>query len=172
VILLWLLWAALLLAMPVLAQPAQVSAVPAQSGAQAEPPSSMLSEIRVQCTPASQAAELIGKHGCVSGRVFQVTTARGGATHVSLCPRRSKCSFRAVALARDRGAVGDLSSLGGNIVAVVGQVTQFHGHPQIIVRDRQQIQVAAGNPPLPSDIDPANPACTQSSGKGKHGRAQ
>jgi hypothetical protein len=160
---LWLLWAALLLAMPALAQPAQDAAVPAQSGAQAAPPDSMLPEIRVQCTAAAKASELIGKHGCVSGRVFQVTT-------VSLCPRRSKCSFHAVALARDRGSVGDLSLLGGKIVAVVGQITQYRGHPQIIVRNRQQIQVAAGNPPLPSDIDAANPACAPSSSKGKRGR--
>ena len=167
---LWLLWAALLLAMPALAQPAQDAAVPAQSSAQAAPPDSMLPEIRVQCTAAAKASELIGKHGCVSGRVFQVVTSRGGATHVSLCPRRSKCSFHAVALARDRGAVGDLSLLGGKIVAVVGQITQYRSHPQILVRDRQQIQVAAGNPPLPSDIDAANPACAPSSSKGKRGR--
>ncbi len=153
-----LLCAALLLAMPAVAQPASSPAAAARSGAQTAPPSSALPDMQIACTPASRAAELIGKHGCVSGRVYQVTFSRRGATHLSLCPSHGKCRFHAVVLARDRRAVGDLSSLRGKIVAVVGQVTHYRGHPRIIVKDRQQIQIAPGNPPPPSDVDPANPA--------------
>ena len=165
-----LLCAALLLAMPALAQPASSAAVAAQADTQASPPDLVLRDIRIECIPASRAKQLIGKHGCVSGKVSSVVTTRSGATHISLCPSHSKCSFHAVALARDRRAVGDLSSLRGKTVAVVGQVTHDHGHPQIIVRDREQIQVAAGNPPPQSDVDAANPASvSQPSSGGKRG---
>ena len=165
-----LLCVLLLLAMPALAQPDSSAAVPSQSATPTTPPGSALSDMRVECVPASRARELIGKHGCVSGRVYFVTTSRSGATHVSLCPGHSKCSFHAVALPRDRRTVGDLTSLRGKLVAVVGPVTHYRGHPEIIVRDRQQIQVAAGNPPPQSEVDPATPASApQSSSRGKHG---
>jgi hypothetical protein len=160
----------LLLAMPALAQPESGAALPSQHGAPAPQPGSALSDLRVECVPASRARELIGKHGCVSGRVYSVTTSHSGATHVSLCPGHRKCSFHAVAPARDRRTVGDLTALRGKLVAVVGPVTHYRGHPQIIVRDRQQIQIAAGNPPPQSDVDQGNHASSsQSSSGAKHG---
>jgi len=61
-----------------------------------------------------------------------------------------------VALARDRGTVGDLSDLRGKIVAVVGDVTDYRGHPQIRVKNREQLQVAAGEPPAEFDAAQAS----------------
>lgn len=129
----------------------------AQSAPQSVPKTQALPEIRVECTPAAHASELVGQHGCVAGRVSRVTYTRTGATHLSLCPARSngKCSFHAVALARDRDAVGDLSYLKGKIVAVIGDVKDYRGHPQIVVSNREQLQVAAGSPP--AEFDAAQP---------------
>jgi DNA/RNA endonuclease YhcR with UshA esterase domain len=75
-----------------------------------------------------------------------------------------------VAKARDNSSVGDISYLRGKIVAVVGDVTEYRGHPEIIVRDKEQIQVAASD--TPQEFDAAQP---RPGGKGfpgaRHGRA-
>ncbi len=114
-------------------------------------------KIRIECAPASRASELIGKHGCVAGRVFRVTTRKTGNSHLYLCPSRSKCSFQAVAFARDRRKVGDLTYLHGKLIAVVGDVIDYRGHPEIVVKDIEQIRVAAGDPSPEFDAARPNP---------------
>jgi hypothetical protein len=149
-----LLSTALLLAIPALVQPGSSQAASAPLAASAD---ATLPAIRVECTPASRASELLGKHGCVAGRVFRVTSTKRGDTHLSLCPSRSggKCSFHVVTKAGDSSSVGDLAYLRGKIVAVVGDVTEYHGHPAILVRDKQQLQVAAND--APQEFDAAQP---------------
>ncbi len=144
-----LLCVAMLLSVPALAQTGSILAASAPKTDEPMP------EIRVECTPAAHASDLIGQHGCVAGRVSRITYTHTGAAHVSLCPTRSKCSFHVVARAHDSRAVGDLSYLRGRIVAVVGDVTEYRGHSQILIKDRGQIQVAAGGPPSEFDVDQA-----------------
>ncbi len=101
---------------------------------------------------------MIGKHGCVAGKVFRVTVRKSGNTHLSLCPSR-KCSFQAVVSKRDRASVGDLAYLRDRYVAVLGDVTLSRsGHPIIAVNDREQIRVAAGDPPPEFDAAQSKPA--------------
>jgi len=170
-----LLCLALLLAIPALAQPDAVQAaseLPAdgQPAASADAtaaetvgatPPTALPALHVDCTPASQASELTGKHGCVAGRVFRITTTKRGDTHLSLCPGRNRgganCSFHVIARARDSGSVGDLAYLRGKIVAVVGDVKDYRGHPEIIVRDKEQLQVAADEAPPEFDAGQHKP---------------
>ena len=166
--------AALLFVIPALAQQstppaAQASAAPTVP-AQPAPPPAESRPLQVVCTSASHASELIGKNGCVAGRVFRVTIRKTGNTHLSLCPSR-KCSFQAVVSARNRAKVGDLSYLRGKFVAVIGDVTVSRaGHPVIAVKDRQQIRVAAGDPPPEFDSAQAKPFSTGQRGS-KRGSA-
>ncbi len=155
-----LLCGALLFAVPVVAQPSLTPAVPSPK------PEITMPRIRVECTPASRAADLVGQHGCVSGRVFRITYTRTGAVHVSLCPVRSNCSFHAVAEARDSRTIGDLSYLRGQIVAVIGDVTESRGHPRIVIKNREQFQVAAGGPP--QEFDAARPRANGKSFSGSN----
>lgn len=143
--LIWLSLATLLLALPAFAK--QSASATAGEPVPAMAVDSPVREMRVECTPAARASELIGTKGCVSGRVFRVTTGKTGVTHLALCPTHSKCSFQAVVKARDRASVGDLGYLQGRLVGIVGGVVQYRGHPQIVIKDRQQIRAAAGNPP-------------------------
>lgn len=153
-----LLCAALLLVTPALARQSAAPSAPAQPGTQAaQQPASELSNLQVECTPASAASQLIGKHACIAGKVYRVTVRKSGNTHLSLCPTR-KCSFQAVISGRSRASVGDLSYLRGKLVAVVGDVTQTRGgRPIIAVKDREQIRVAASAPPPEFDAAQARP---------------
>ncbi len=145
-----LLCAALLLIAPAVAWQ---SATPTS----AEQKPAQLRELQVECTPASHALELVGGHGCVAGRVFRVTVHKSGNTHLSLCPSH-KCSFQAVISKRSRGKVGDLSYLRGRIIAVQGDVTESRsGRPVIFVKDREQVRVAAGDPPPDFDAAQSQP---------------
>jgi hypothetical protein len=164
-----LLCVALLFAVPVLARQDSSPAAPPEPIAQPAPKpasavsGSTVSKLRIECTPASSASDLIGKHGCVAGRVFRVTTRKSGNSHLHLCPSRSKCSFQAVAHARDRRKVGDLTYLRGKFIAVVGDVVDYRGHPEIVVKDIEQIRVAAGDPSPEFDAAQAKPRSMSSS---------
>jgi hypothetical protein len=127
-------------------------------------------ELKVECIPASRASELIGQYGCVAGRVFRVSASKNGNQSISLCPPRSPCSFHAAISNHDRKNVGDISYLRGKLVAFVGDVTDFRGHPRIVLRSREQIHVTAGNPP--SEFDAARSRPSGKTGqRGKQGRA-
>jgi hypothetical protein len=122
--------------------------------------------VREECLPASRASELIGKHGCVAGRVSRVTTPKNGSTHISLCPPRSDCSFHAVVLQRDHDNLGDLSYLHGKVVAFVGDITMYRDHPEIVVTNRQQVHVMGGDTPTQFDADKSKPASVGQSPRG------
>ena len=174
-----LLGTVLLLAFPAMAQPGAVQAAseplaaaqPLASASAALPATApaiqpttvsvSLPPLQVDCTPAAQASQLTGKRGCVAGRVFRITTTKHGDTHLSLCPSRrnggANCSFHVIAKAHDSGSVGDLAYLRGRIIAVVGDVKDYRGHPEIIVRDKEQLQVAADEAPPEFDAGQRRP---------------
>lgn len=160
-----LLCVVLLLAGSALAQQNDIPAAPEQPATQSAPrpdstanpkPDATVNKLRIECVPASRAADLIGTHGCVAGKVFRVNTGRSGNTHLHLCPSH-KCSFQAVASAHDRRKVGDLTYLHGKLIAVIGDVVDYRGHPQIFVKDSEQLRVAASNPPSEFDAAQAKP---------------
>jgi hypothetical protein len=153
-----LLCAALLLVTPALARQSAAPVAPAQSTSEgAQQASSGLTNLQVECTPASGATQLIGKHACIAGKVYRITVRKSGNTHLWLCPS-GKCSFQAVVYGRSRASVGDLSYLRGKFVAVLGDVSQSRGgRPIIAVNDREQIRVAAGEPPPEFDTAQARP---------------
>jgi hypothetical protein len=155
-IVLWMLPLALLLSMPVLAQkpapaPAQQPAASTQEG----PP--ITESLRVECSAASQAQSLIGQNGCVAGKVLQVNVGKNGNVHLHLCPAHSGCYFHAVVHSHDRARVGDLTYLRGRIVAFTGPITSYREHPQIVIRSREQVHVAAGETPSQFDADRTSP---------------
>ena len=121
------------------------------------PPSN---ELKIECVPASRASELLGQHGCVAGKVFSVTTGKSGHQHLALCPRRSGCSFNVSVSKHLRDKVGDLSYLRGKYVAFDGNVTDYRGRSRIVLKDRGQIHVTAGNPPTEFDSAVSRPKGT------------
>jgi len=106
----------------------------------------ILEQIRMECTAAWYARTLIGKRGCVAGRLYDTDTNRHGDLQLILCPPNRECAFRAVVNKRDRDAVGDLSYLEGKVIAVTGTVVRDHDNPRIYVTDKDQVKIAPGNP--------------------------
>ncbi len=124
-----------------------------------------LTEIRVECVDPSRAVELIGKHGCIAGKVSRVTSQKNGDIHISLYHPRDSERFRVVVLAEDRNKVGDLFYLQGRLVVFLGEVTKHRGQPELIVKDREQLRVSAGEPPPEFD---ASHAKGKSTGQALH----
>jgi len=145
-----------------------LSAVAAQAGNNKQSSGQAVTDIKVDCVPASQAFDMIGQHGCVAGRVFRVTTGKNGNQHLTLCPPHSDCSFHVAVARRDLEKVGDLSYLRGKYVAFDGNIVNFRGRPRIVVRDREQIHVTAGSPGSEFDSQRARP---KGAGGGKTSRA-
>ena len=143
-----LLCSALLLAIPAMAQPDAVQAAsepsadvqPAASENPALPDAARGVHSRLASLGADRQAWMRGRKGLPHHH-------HQARRHSSVAvpqpqPRRGQCSFHVIARAH-RDSVGDLAYLHGKIVAVVGDVTEYRGHPAIIVRDKEQLQVAA-----------------------------
>jgi hypothetical protein len=126
---------------------------PAQSDRQSEASGAgtSLPPLRMVCKSAERASELIGQAGCVSGILHRIHVGDHHTLELSLCPRHSKCSFRAYVLRNDRKNVGDLAPLRGQLIAIVGNVARVHGHPAMRIRDRDQIHRAADDTPAERD---------------------
>jgi hypothetical protein len=151
-----------------LAQPDESSAQPADGVAGAEAVAEQENPapqppLRQDCVPAARASSLIGQHGCVAGTVYRITHTHHGNIRLYLCRSHRHCSFHATVHAADRETVGDLWDLRGKVVAIAGDVTKFHGAPEIVVQDRGQIRVAADE--TPPEFDRAEPRPN-----GKYGR--
>jgi hypothetical protein len=125
---------------------------PEAGGAQ---PQAALPPFHIDCAPASRAYTLIGEHGCVAGRVFRVVHTRQGNMRLYLCPSRRQCTFHATVKSADRKNVGDLWYLRGRVVAIVGDIIDFHDSPEIVITDKGQIQIAAED--TPQEFDAAEP---------------
>lgn len=93
------------------------------------------------CALVADAASLLGKSGCVTGRVLRVYTSRAGNTFLDFCPDYRTCPFTSVVFAADRSKFGDLGALTGRQVEIHGLVEPYEGHVEIIVREPQQIRV-------------------------------
>lgn len=132
-------------------------ALPQQSAGQAAtkhpaPANFALQQIRIECTPAWRAETLIGRQGCVAGRVHGIRNHHGE-TQLSLCRAGQECAFRAVVERNSAQQIGDLSYLRGKIIAIMGDVTESRGAPRIVIKNKEQITVAPGN--LPQEFDAA-----------------
>jgi hypothetical protein len=110
----------------------------------------------LECAPAAQAAALANQQGCVAGRVYRITEGKTGVVRLGLCaPRTPDCDFQAVIHARDRDHVGNVSYLRGRYIAVTGIITIPRGHPQIRIREREQLHIAGSDTPTAFDADKA-----------------
>src|SRR5579864_5186309 len=106
------------------------------------------------CIPFTEAAEHIGKTGCVSGKVVAISQGSSGEQYVDFCAAHAGCGFSAVVFADDLRDVGDIRSLPGKNVELHGQIRERDGQPQIVLSDARQLKGPGLKlPPVPKTYD-------------------
>jgi hypothetical protein len=93
------------------------------------------------CSSYQDAAALVGKDACITGRVLNVVTSKAGNTYLDFCQDYRTCPFSSVIFKEDRGRFGDLQYLQGRFVELRGLVSTYKERPQIIVRAPEQIKL-------------------------------
>jgi len=94
------------------------------------------------CVDVRNAGPQVGKSGCVAGLVLRVFSARSGNTFLDFCQDYRACPFTSVIFAPDKSKFGDLESLQGKRVEIRGEVINYQGRAEIIIRDPQQVRSA------------------------------
>jgi hypothetical protein len=97
---------------------------------------------KVECTPVKKAKELLGKEGCVVGRVMKVNESRAGNVYLNFCSDYRNCGFSAVALKNTGAQLGDLHDLEGKVVEFHGPVEDYEGQPEIKLKAREQLRIS------------------------------
>ncbi|HET7205917.1 MAG TPA: hypothetical protein VFI95_04980 [Terriglobales bacterium] len=106
------------------------------------------------CIPFTDAPRHIGASKCISGKVLKVTRLSSGATFLNFCDDYRTCPFQAVVFRGDLRHVGDVRQLEGRVIEIQGDIKEYDGRPEIILRDVRQLRgEAAKIPPLPKDYD-------------------
>lgn len=106
------------------------------------------------CLSPEQAAGRIGATTCVSARVTQISQGPDGVQYIDFCADHSRCAFSGVVFANDLRDVGDIRTLPGKMVEVHGQIQEYEGHSEIIVRNARQLRGAGVSlPAAPKQYD-------------------
>ncbi len=93
------------------------------------------------CVDFQRAGEHTGENTCVSGRVLRVFTSRAGNSFLDFCSDYRQCPFTSVIFADHRRQFGNLATLEGRKVEIVGTITTYKGRAEIIIRDPRQIRI-------------------------------
>jgi len=83
-----------------------------------------------------------GENTCVEGRVLRVFTSRSGSTFLDFCEDYHHCPFTSVIFASDRSRFGNLGSLQGREIDILGEIKTYNGRAEIVIQDPKQIRVA------------------------------
>src|SRR3954471_7862150 len=99
-----------------------------------------------ECISPEQTRNRTGSRACVSGKVLKVVAGRG-VHFLDFCEDYSKCPFTVVVFDRDLRDVGDVRQLEGKLIEVHGNIVQYEGRSEIILKDSRQLK--GGSPKLP-----------------------
>jgi hypothetical protein len=123
------------------------------------------------CLPISQARDNIGKMKCITGKVIKVTRLASGTHFLNFCEDYRVCPFQVVVFRGDLKHVGDVRQLEGRIIEIHGDIKDYDGRPEIILKDARQLKGdAARIPPLPKGYDVEKKG-RYSAGRFKHPKA-
>jgi hypothetical protein len=105
------------------------------------------------CIPFNEARAHIGKTRCIAGKIVKVTRS-GFTTFLNYCADYRVCPFQVVIFRGDLRHVGDVRQLEGRIIEISGEIKEYEGRPEIILKDVRQLRgEAARISPLPKNFD-------------------
>jgi hypothetical protein len=106
------------------------------------------------CIDYTQAAKHVGDDQCVTGEVVAVNRGDSGTYFVNFCDDYRTCPFSVVVFPDDLSDVGDIRKLDGKKIEIHGNIQQYDGRPEIILKNIRQLRgEAAKIPPVPKDFD-------------------
>jgi hypothetical protein len=106
-----------------------------------------------ECLSIEQTGDKTGARACVSAKVLKVVAGRG-AHFLDFCEDYSKCPFTVVVFDRDLRDVGDVRELEGKVIEIHGNIVQYEGRSEIVLRDSAQLKGASPKlPPVPKTYD-------------------
>lgn len=106
------------------------------------------------CISYREASQHVGETRCVKGTIVRVEQGARGVHYLDFCEDFRLCPFVAVIFSWDLKHIGDVRQLQGRLIEVHGDVKQYDGRAEIIVKEARQLQgEMARIPPLPKDYD-------------------
>ena len=106
-----------------------------------------------ECLSIEQTRDKTGSRACVSAKVLKVVAGRG-AHFLDFCEDYTKCPFTVVVFDRDLRDVGDVRQLEGKTIEIHGNIVQYEGRSEIVLRDAAQLKGASPKlPPVPKGYD-------------------
>src|SRR5436190_10887821 len=106
-----------------------------------------------ECLSIEQTKDKTGARVCVSAKVLKVVAGRG-AHFLDFCEDYTKCPFTVVVFDRDLRDVGDVRQLEGKMLEIHGNIVQYEGRSEIVLRDSAQLKGASPKlPPVPKTYD-------------------
>ena len=110
--------------------------------------------LHAACIPVAEALEHVGEERCVTGKVFRVQEGVKGIHYLDFCEDYRTCTFTVVIFRGDLRHVGDIRQLQDRLIEIHGDVKNYDGRAEIILRDASQLSGdAARLPRLPKDFD-------------------
>jgi len=106
-----------------------------------------------ECLTIEQTKDKTGARVCVSAKVLKVVAGRG-AHFLDFCDDYTKCPFTVVVFDRDLRDVGDIRQLEGKLIEIHGNIVQYEGRSEIVLRDSAQLKGSSPKlPPVPKSYD-------------------
>ncbi|HXZ80261.1 MAG TPA: hypothetical protein VEG30_10050 [Terriglobales bacterium] len=106
------------------------------------------------CVTVNDAGQKIGAITCVTGKVLKVDQSNSRAFFLDFCEDHRRCPFTVVVFPRHLRDVGDIRELEGKDIEIHGEVQQWMGKAEIVLRDARQLH-GGSLPPVPKTYDVA-----------------
>ncbi|HEY1800415.1 MAG TPA: hypothetical protein VGG46_05705 [Terriglobales bacterium] len=104
--------------------------------------------------PSSEALHHVGESRCVTGKIFRVQQGSNGIHYLDFCEDYHACTFTVVIFRGDLKHVGDIRQLQDRLVEIHGDVKEYDGRAEIILKDASQLGGDASSiPRLPKTFD-------------------
>ena len=121
-----------------------------------------------ECLSIEQTKDKTGARACVSGKVLKVVAGRG-AHFLDFCEDYTKCPFTVVVFDRDLRDVGDVRQLEGKTIEIHGNIVQYEGRSEIVLRDAAQLKGGSPSlPPVPKSYDAERRGSYSATAKSTH----
>jgi len=121
-----------------------------------------------ECVPLTELHAKKGDAVCITATVLKVNQSRAGNWFLDFCENYRQCPFSVFVSEKDAAGFGDLHRLQGQEVTIYGRIREYNGKPEIILRDKRQLE-GEKLKFLPPEDEPKGIAANQDFDASHHG---